>query len=282
MMPADSLLPHAQDIDVHGATHPGRVRSVNEDQYLIASMHKLLRVHGSSASPEALGDLTSESRGYLFLVADGVGGAPDGELASWTAVRAIAEHVTHVMRFYAIREGKAREALFLEELQASVAAGHARVREEAAGTATTLTMVVVLWPRAYLIHVGDSRCYRLRDGELQLLSQDQTMAEALVAAGALTPEAAAASEWKHVLASALGGDEATPLTVPTDCHWNDVLLLCTDGLTKHVTDHEIGEVLRSGGSAEQMTSELLARALADGDSDNITAVVGKLRARETD
>ncbi len=278
---ANTALPHAQDIDVFGVTHPGRVRDSNEDQYLIASMHKTLRVHGASAPPEALGDLTSESRGYLFLVADGVGGQPDGEVASWTAVRAIAEHVTHAMRFYAIREGKSRESLFLEELQRSVAAGHARVRAEAAGTATTLTMVVVLWPRAYLIHVGDSRCYRLRDGELDLLSQDQTMAEALVSVGALTKEAAESSQWKHVLVSALGGDEAMPLTVPTDCRWDDVLLLCTDGLTKHVTDAQIREVLRSGQSAAAMTDTLLQRALENGGTDNVTAVVGRLRPRPT-
>ncbi len=278
-MPSGAIRPLADDVDVAGLTHPGRVRDTNEDQFLIASVHQTLRVQDSSVPAASLGGLTSESRGYVFMVADGVGGRPDGEVASWTAVRAIAEHVTQTTRVQALRGGAAQEAHFLEELQRSVAAGHAQVQAVAAGTATTFTMVVVVWPRAFLIHVGDSRCYRLRNGTLELLSQDQTMAAALVAAGALKEELAAESQWRHVLTSALGGDEATPLTVPTDCLWDDVLLLCSDGLTKHVSDADIEAVLREGQDAKTACQTLLDRALSAGGTDNITVVIGRLRPR---
>ena len=130
--------------------------------------------------------------------------------------------------------------------------------------ATTLTMAAVLWPRAYLVQVGDSRCYRLRDGTLELLSQDQTIVQALVDSGALTPEEAQKSPFRGMLASAVGGPNAEPMTTATDCQWDDVLLLCTDGLTRHVTDEEIQEELRTVESAEQSCRRLVDLALERG------------------
>ena len=103
------------------------------------------------------------------------------------------------------------------------------------------------------------------------------MAAALVEAGALSAEQAESSQWKHVLASALGGDEATPLCVPTDCRIGDKLLLCTDGLTKHVTDDEIAAVMRTSGSAASACRALVDRALERGGTDNVTVVAGCLR-----
>jgi protein phosphatase len=148
--------------------------------------------------------------------------------------------------------------------------------------ATTLTMAAVLWPRAYLVQVGDSRCYRLRDGTLQLLSEDQTIAQALVESGALTPEEAQKSPFRGVLASAVGGPTAEPMTTATDCRWDDVLLLCTDGLTRHVTDEEIQDELRSIESAEQSCRRLIDVALERGGRDNVTVVIGRLRPQVED
>jgi protein phosphatase len=144
--------------------------------------------------------------------------------------------------------------------------------------ATTLTMVAVLWPHAFLVHVGDSRCYRLRDGKLELLSRDQTLAEALREDGTLTEPEADRSPLKHVLVSALGSAEATPQTSVQECRWEDVMLLCTDGLTKHVTDDEIAAVLRNIFSAEQACQDLVDLVLARGGSDNVTVVIGRLRS----
>ena len=185
--PARTRGPRERNIDLFGMTHNGLVRSENEDQFLIASLHKSLNVHSSSLGADQLGDLRGSAEGYLCMVADGVGGRPDGEVASGTAVRSVAHYVAHCLRCYDIEEGERGEAQFLQELQKAMLDGDKHVREEAAGTATTLTMVMAIWPRAYLIHVGDSRCYRLRNDVLELLSTDQTMAAALVEANALTP-----------------------------------------------------------------------------------------------
>jgi serine/threonine protein phosphatase PrpC len=270
--------PLASDIDVFGLTHPGKVRRVNQDQFLIASLHKTLQVHASSLPPEELGELTSESRGYLFIVADGVGGRPGGEVASGTAVRTIAQYALHTMKLY-YRHDPELEAKFPEELQRAVAQAHAAILEDSRSSATTLTMVVFRWPRAHIVHVGDSRCYLLRDGRLEQLTKDQTMAQALVDAGVLPASQAGETRWANVLSSALGANQATPVITTTDRRWNDVILLCTDGLTKHVTDEEIAEQLATVKSSETICRNLLDLTLARGASDNVTVVVGRLRER---
>ncbi len=281
MPTAPDRQPHESDIDVHGLTHLGLVRTENQDHFLIASMQKALRVVTTSLDPGAFDALTSGSRGYLFCVADGVGSG-DGRRASSTALRAIVQHVTAFANLYAHFD-HAEEERFVSELRAGVLHGHEVLRQQLvsdgqkSGLATTLTMVAVLWPHAFLVHVGDSRCYRLRDGRLELLTRDQTLAEALREDGALTEPEAERSPLKHVLVSALGSAEATPQASVQECRWDDVMLLCTDGLTKHVTDEEIASALRNLSGAEQACRDLVALALERGGSDNVTVVVGRLR-----
>ena len=152
--------PATADIDVFGLTDPGRVRGENQDQFLIASLHKLLRVHQSSIPPDDLTPLITESRGFVFLVADGVGGRPDGAQASGTVIRAIAHYVTHLTDLYR-RLDSDREAEFLSQLERAVLETHdvlleaGRREYDGKGGATTLTMMFALWHRAYVIHLGD-------------------------------------------------------------------------------------------------------------------------------
>ncbi|HXG44003.1 MAG TPA: protein phosphatase 2C domain-containing protein [Gemmatimonadales bacterium] len=273
--------PTREDLDLYGLSHPGRIRRENQDHFLIASLHKTMQVHATSLPQDTLGRLTSPNRGYVFLVADGVGGVPGGTEASRTALRAIVDYVVDAMDLYTHLEPDLEPA-FLEELQRSVEQSHEAVRrsgshEEDAAGATTLTMVCIRWPRAYLVHVGDSRCYRLREGRLEQLTRDQTMAQAMVDAGALTAAQAEVTPLRHVLYSALGGRRAEPFVFTTDCRWEDVMLLCTDGLTKHVTDAEIRDSLAHATSAERACHDLVGLALERGGTDNVTAVVGRLR-----
>ena len=275
--------PVSADVDLFGLTDRGQVRKENQDQFLIATLHKLLRVHQASLPADDITPLISDSRGWLFLVADGVGGRPDGQAASGTAVRSIAHYVTHLTDLYR-RLDPDKESVFLAELEQSVKKTHEILRTESEneyggrGGATTLTMVAALWPRAYLVQVGDSRCYRLRAGKLELMSKDQTVAQALVDSGALTQTEARRSPLQGVLASALGGREASPMTRTTEIRWDDVMLLCTDGLTKHVTDGEIETELCQIRSAEQSCRRLVGLALERGGTDNITVVIARLKS----
>jgi protein phosphatase len=263
------------------------VRTENQDCFLIASLHKAMQVHQTNLPQETLGELISPSRGFVFLVADGVGGVPGGKDASRTALNAIVDYVLRAMDLY-VQLDQDVEPEFLAELQRSVEQSHEVVRQageaddERIGMATTLTMVCIRWPRGYLVHVGDSRCYMLRDGELRQLTKDQTMAQAMVDAGALSPDQAERSGLKHVLYSALGATRAEPMTATTDVRWNDVMLLCTDGVTKHVSDDEIRDALRRCTSAETTAKELLQLTLERGGSDNTTLIVGCLKRADTD
>jgi protein phosphatase len=274
--------PTANNVDVFGLSDRGRVRLENQDQFLIASLHKLLRVHQSSLPPEDITTLVSESRGYILLVADGVAGRPDGQAASGTVVKTIAHHVTHFTDLYR-RLDSNNEANFVAELEKSVLKSHAVLLEEGKkeyhgrGGATTLTMVAALWPKAYVVQVGDSRCYRLRDGRLERLTQDQTFVQALLDTGAITQTEAHRSPLQGLLASALGGRDALPTIHATDCRWDDVVLLCTDGLTRHVTDDEIEAELRAPHTSQESCQRLVQLALERGGEDNVTVVLGRLR-----
>jgi protein phosphatase len=141
--------------------------------------------------------------------------------------------------------------------------------------ATTLTLYLGLWPRAYLLQVGDSRCYLLQRGELSQISRDQTMAEELIDLGVLTRAAAAVTRLAHTLSSSIGGRQTAPVVTRLDAGWGNVLLLCSDGLTKHVPDELIRDKLRSMTSAKQACEDLLEEALERGGTDNITMIIAR-------
>jgi serine/threonine protein phosphatase PrpC len=141
--------------------------------------------------------------------------------------------------------------------------------------ATTLTLWLGLWPEAYLLQVGDSRCYLFHDGRLTQISRDQTMAQDLVDKGVMSRTGAFNSPWAHVLSSAIGGQQAAPVVTRITRDWGTVVLLCSDGLTKHVSDERIAERIAQMTSSKQLCEALLQDALDGGGSDNITIIVGR-------
>jgi protein phosphatase len=147
--------------------------------------------------------------------------------------------------------------------------------------ATTLTLAMVVWPSVYVVQVGDSRCYhyQVREKKLRKQTRDQTLAQDLVDKGALPADRAANSPFAHVLASAIGGREALPDVTTFMVGPGDVLLLCSDGLTKHVTDEQIAEACRTQKGSEQLARTLLEMALAGGGSDNVTVLAGQAHRR---
>ena len=271
----------SRPIDLYGATHLGRVRRENQDHFLTCSLGEGLRVWGTSVESKpdgwtvAEGELPSSKDTLVAAVADGVGGGPGGERASRFAVVRLPEHLRTAMAPSVEYEA------FNDRLVSAVLGLHADVNEHAQavmglrGMATTLTLWLGMDDQAFLVQVGDSRCYRLRDGELDQLSQDQTMAQDLVDRGVLESTEQAPAGWDNILTSALGGTAAIPVVVVTDRHPGDRTLVCSDGVMKHVPDDEIREILASDRSAQEMVDEFLLRALAGGGSDNITAVVIK-------
>jgi protein phosphatase len=146
--------------------------------------------------------------------------------------------------------------------------------------ATTLTLWLGAWPASYLLQVGDSRCYVFRDDKLHQVSRDQTMAEDLLDAGVLTRAAAIRSPLSNVLSSAIGAESAAPVVTRMMQAWGNVGLLCSDGLTRHVSDDRIADRLRTMTSAKQVCEQLVQDALDGGGTDNITVLVGRTVPRD--
>lgn len=277
--------PSDSEIDMFGMTHPGKVRQDNQDHFLLATVHPQVVIHGTSLPvPDEL-PLRGQRLATLMLVADGVGGTSAGADASRLATETITKYVSSSLRCYHT-VGTAHDTEFLDALRTAALEAHAAVRTDGAvrlggqSTATTLTLGIVVWPWLYVLQVGDSRCYCYFEGRLRQVSRDQTVAQDLVDQGILPAERASSTKLSNVLSSAIGADEARPEVTRVDVRERGtVILVCSDGLTKHVSDAEIAEHFRTMQSADQVCHALVDLALARGGSDNITLVVGRARRR---
>ena len=273
--PLDSAL------DLFGMTHVGRVRTQNQDHFLLATIHPQLVVHGTSLPDTASLTLQGQRLATVMLVADGVGGSVDGSEASRLATEEVMRYLTTTLRCYHT-VGTANDHEFMDALRHAALDAHAIVRAEATerhyggDMATTLSLGIVVYPWLYVVQVGDSRCYCFDQGQLRQITRDQTIAQDLVDKGVLTAARAQSSPLSHVLSSAIGASEATPEVTRVDIQrLGTVILVCSDGLTKHVSDDEIAEQLRVMTSSEQVCRTLIELALERGGSDNVTLVVGR-------
>ena len=277
--------PRDEDLDLFGMTHRGRVREENQDHFLLATIHPQVVIHGTSLPDVDSIPLRGQRLATILLVADGVGGGVAGEGASRLAAETITRYVASSIRCYHSVGPKQDRELY-DALHAATLEAHEAVRADAdaqhAGeiNATTLTLGLVVWPWLYVVQVGDSRYYYYAAGKLRQISRDQTVAQDLVSQGVLSPAEASRSPFSNVLSSAIGGDTAMPVVTRVDVsERGSVQLVCSDGLTRHVTDDEIERILANMESAEQAARALVDLALERGGRDNITVIVA--RARKT-
>ena len=272
-----SSKPRDEELDFFGLTHPGLVRKDNQDHYLVSTLHKTARVRSTSLPNPELFELPSQRLASFGMVADGVGGHHGGETASRAAIESVAQYVKETMNaFYSANEND--DDAFFSALKDAARSCHEAVvtRGRDAGqptAATTLTLFIAVWPKLYIMHVGDSRLYRYRGGALTQLTRDQTLAQDLVDSGALPKSVAAKSPLAHVLTNAMGASDSTPDVTRVDLERGDALLLCTDGLTKHVADAQIAERMRTTRRAEDIVRTLVDDAIAGGGTDNVTVLV---------
>lgn len=278
--PPPTRKPREDELDYFGVSHAGRVRDENQDHFLMASFHKRVQVQFSNVLDIHERMPSEEERlAYLAMVADGVGGGQGGAEASAIALEAAMRYVDNaIATYYAARQdgnefGELLQAAALRAHQSVVAR---RVEQGIRGTmATTLTLYIGVWPVYYVLQVGDSRYYLWREGALTQLTRDQTVAQDLVDDGVMSRADAARTPFANVLSSAIGSDTRVPVVTRLDFDWNNVHLLCSDGLTKHVSEARIAEVLGSMTSAKQACEQLLQDALENGGSDNVTIIIGR-------
>jgi serine/threonine protein phosphatase PrpC len=268
-----------ESIDAWGRTDRGRVRPTNEDQYLIASLDRPVEAPANDTSADADAET---SLGLLLAVADGVGGRSGGEIASAIAIDAMAQYVRTMVPWVLTageNDGERLDAWLRDALRRT----QGRMRRFAARRgldprlATTFTMACVTWPDVVVAHVGDSRCYLARGGALKRLTVDHTLAQRLVQEGHLGPDEAKGSPYGHMLFNAVGGstDELSVDVQRLRLQHGDQLLLCTDGLTRHVDDDELAACLAHERSVDTTVDELVGRANARGGLDNITVVLAR-------
>jgi protein phosphatase len=268
-------------VDFGARTHPGQVREQNEDHFLVARVGRSLETLDSNLSA---GNLPArfEETGYLMIVADGIGGAAGGEVASEKAI--------HFAVSLLLSKGKWQMRVFPEEVPAVLKRAGADVRaidqalveyaeqdRHLTGMGTTMTGVYSVGRDLFLAHVGDSRAYLFRDGRLLQLTRDQTMAQALADAGVIPQEEVARHRLRHVLINALGGQggQGAADVEHLDLADGDRLLLCSDGLTDMVPDAGIADVLRQTTSSVEACRILEEQALAAGGEDNVTVVLAR-------
>jgi PPM family protein phosphatase len=242
-------------IEQAGRTDVGRQRSANEDSLVV--------------------------RPPLFAVADGMGGAKAGEVASAVAVDAVegaqeSSEPTEAQLANIVREANRR----IYDL--------AVADESRRGMGTTLTLAKLHGDEVSLAHVGDSRAYRLRGGELEQLTRDHSLVAELERSGQITPEAAEHHPQRSIITRALGPEPDVEVDTYTLAGRDgDVFLICSDGLTSMISDAEVASILRSAGSLDEAADGLVRAANQSGGKDNITVILfrlgeGELAAGDTE
>ena len=278
--------PRPLTVKAFGVTDKGKVRTTNEDQFLIAELTKAMRVWQTSLPEPKL--QVGEERAHLFLVADGMGGHRAGERASALAVAAIEQFMLNSFRWF-FGSDSPDEQRVLAQFQSAIRHADARILEEAAahpelsGMGTTVTMAFHLGAQLCVIHVGDSRAYLYRDHELHQLTEDHTLVADMVRSGALRRDQVAEHQLRHTITNVVGGPE---LGVKVEARalevrGGDRLLLCSDGLTEMVTNDAIVATLDAEPAPEAAAKKLLAQANDGEASDNITLIVVRFDAADS-
>lgn len=244
-------------ISFAGISDVGRVRQENQDALAMPS-------------------LEGQAGGWLFVLADGMGGVAGGAQASGIAVSVVPREFHRALAAAGVEQPAERAPL----LRAAVESANREIREQAAadasltGMGTTLVAVALRRGRALIANVGDSRAYLLRAGELRQLSEDHSLVQQEVAMGALTAEEARNHAMKNILTRALGAEDQVEVDLfPHELKNGDVLLLCSDGLHGPVPDASIKELLGAASQPQDAAERLIEAANHQGGPDNVSVVV---------
>jgi PPM family protein phosphatase len=260
-------------VSVFGKTDLGRTREHNEDTFLVADLST-----GNASLQAEVRSHEIGPRGSLFMVADGMGGAAAGELASAMA----ADLIHHHMATAWASDPTATAARFAYRMKEAVELAngqiysYAREHPEVRGMGTTVTAAGVFGSDLYLTQIGDSRAYLVRGPEAIQLTKDQSLMQRLVDAGELTEDEAEQSERRNIILQALGPDPRVKVDLTyQSIRRGDILILCSDGLSGLVRREEFASLARQHPEPPALCSALIDLANARGGPDNITVVTAR-------
>ena len=262
--------------EIFGISNVGLIRHDNQDSFLIANLET-----GDIATVSAPSLVSVHTAPFILIVADGVGGAASGALASSIATETILGELHRWWHKVPKRTPESIEAALKRGVDVANKAIYQRATTspEHHGMGTTTTLALVLDGEAFIAQVGDSRAYLVRKGAAKQLTKDQSFVQRLIDAGRMTAKEAAQSEHRNIILQALGPEEK----VVTDFYRvklesGDYLVLCSDGLSNQVSAEEIGRITRGAGRPEDICNALIEEAMHTGAPDNVTVVAARLRA----
>jgi protein phosphatase len=269
-------------LDFAAVSDPGKVRSHNEDHYLITRMGRTFGLVATNVPEGSLPDNIDEEA-FGMVVADGMGGMAAGEKASLLAIQTGVDLVLNSPMWAtrideeAARQLNLRMREYIRKVD-SVVVGEARSDRHLSGMGTTLTIAYIVRTDAFIVHVGDSRAYLHREGRLTQLTRDHTLAQGMADSGAIRPDEVSHHAKRHVLTNFVGGpwSGVEPEFTTIELRHDDFLMLCSDGLNEMVTNDEIAAVLDRSPNADAASKELLSLALDRGGRDNVTILVAKV------
>jgi serine/threonine protein phosphatase PrpC len=260
-------------VHVFGRTDVGRTRDHNEDAFAVAD----LTANRATLQPDVRTHISGE-RGSLFMVADGMGGAAAGEIASAMAVEVVLRELERLWMNASRHDAEA----FAQALKRATATANAEINAfatqhpEYRGMGTTSTIAGLLGDTLYLAQVGDSRAYLIREGVARQLTKDQSLMQKLVEAGELTEEEAEHSERRNIILQALGPEMSVKVDLTHQViRRGDVLVLCSDGLSGQVSKEEIAQIVSEEHDLVAVCKRLVDRANENGGPDNITVIAAR-------
>jgi PPM family protein phosphatase len=272
-------------VAVFGRSDAGRRRAENQDDFLVADLSAgdgdgcLIRPEGVGGAGPSLRQFDLGPRGALILVADGMGGAVAGGLASRLAATFIHQNLAAAWSAERNRSPQRFAALLREAVENA----NSRIHQQSVdnpdfhGMGTTATAVGLLDGFLYLAQVGDSRAYMLRNGDAIQLTRDQSMVQALIESGTLTEEEAEASGHRSVILQALGAKPQVEVDLTfQEARRGDTLILCSDGLTRLVRREELAQMVAGTEDLVTLCDRLIGLANERGGPDNITVVIARL------
>jgi len=272
--PSETPVPHpGVRLRLAGLTDVGITRDHNEDAFAFLDL-----TSGQSHDEVTDGTIDVGTHGVVLVVADGMGGAAAGEIASAMAVEAVLD----TFRAQWMQGAIPGTQTFVETIRdAADTANHrifayAGAHPEHAGMGTTATIAGLLGQSLYLAQVGDSRAYIVRDGVARQITKDQSLMQQLIEAGEMTPDQAEVSERRNIILQALGPDSTVrPDFTQQPVARGDTLVMCSDGLSTHLRAADIARIVSASRDPDDACEQLIAAANAEGGHDNITVVVAQ-------
>jgi PPM family protein phosphatase len=266
--------------EIYGTTNVGLIRADNQDAFLIANLET-----GDIATTSAPSVISVHTAPFIMIVADGVGGAASGALASSIATETILGELHRWWRKVPKRTPESVEAALKRGIDAANREifQTATTAPEHHGMGTTATLTLVIDGEAFIAQVGDSRAYLIRKGTAKQLTKDQSFVQRLIDAGRMTAKEAAQSEHRNIILQALGPEEK----VVTDFYRvklenDDAMVLCSDGLSNQVSNEEIARIAKGSAKPQDVCNALIEEALHTGAPDNVTVITARLRTVDAD